>query len=263
MTTCVTSSRRRSARPSGGNAQPWHFLVVRDARQRARLGELYREAWWAKRRDAGIHGPQDIDPADAVAQSAMRLADEIGQAPLIVLVCATAPGAATAASVIPATQNLLLAARALGVGATITTLHADVDDRVRSCLRSRRLRRCCTACRSATRAVASAPPTAGRSPRSPPKIAGAAARAGSDACAAAALCYRPGMCRSIKRLRTGEVPASDDEIAEAALQFVRKVSGFRKPSPANGAVFDSAVDEVAVATRRLLQSLQIGARARS
>lgn len=60
----------------------------------------------------------------------MRLADEIGQAPAIVLVLATAKGAAAAASVIPATQNLLLAARALGVGGTITTLHPVVEQRV-------------------------------------------------------------------------------------------------------------------------------------
>jgi len=69
------------------------------------------------------------------------------------------------------------------------------------------------------------------------------------------------MCRSIKTLRQGSVLASEDEVEAAALQFVRKVSGFRKPSPANAEAFDAAVDEVAVATRRLLESLRIGARA--
>ncbi len=64
------------------------------------------------------------------ARSAMALADEIGQAPVVVLVCANARGAGAMAGVIPATQNLLLAARALGVGGTITTLHAVVDERV-------------------------------------------------------------------------------------------------------------------------------------
>ncbi|HEX9530829.1 MAG TPA: DUF2277 domain-containing protein [Acidimicrobiales bacterium] len=59
------------------------------------------------------------------------------------------------------------------------------------------------------------------------------------------------MCRSIVTLR-GEEPASEDEIAAAALQFVRKVSGQRAPSRANQAVFDRAVIEVAAATRRLL-----------
>ena len=116
--------------PNGGNAQPWHFLLVTDADKRARLGELYREAWWAKRRDEGIAGPRDIPPGKSVRRSAMRLADEIGGAPAIVLVCATARGAGAAQSVIPATQNLLLAARALGIGGTITTLHAVVEERV-------------------------------------------------------------------------------------------------------------------------------------
>lgn len=69
------------------------------------------------------------------------------------------------------------------------------------------------------------------------------------------------MCRSIKTLREGSTPASDDEVEAAALQFVRKVSGFRKPSPANVAVFDAAVAEVAASTRQLLDTLRVGARA--
>jgi hypothetical protein len=68
------------------------------------------------------------------------------------------------------------------------------------------------------------------------------------------------MCRSIKVLRAGEVPASDEEIHAAALQFVRKVSGYRKPSIANQEAFDEAVDEIAEASRRLLGSLVVGAR---
>jgi nitroreductase len=120
--------------PSGGNSQPWHFLVVTDPDRRRQLGELYHEAWWAKRRDAGISGPEDIPEGNAVMSSAMRLADEIAGAPAIVLVCATGPGAGTMGSVIPATQNLLLAARALGIGGTITTLHPTVDERVRKLL---------------------------------------------------------------------------------------------------------------------------------
>lgn len=68
-----------------------------------------------------------------------------------------------------------------------------------------------------------------------------------------------GMCRSIKTLRRPEEPATDREIGEAALQFVRKVSGYRKPSRANEAAFERAVAEVAAASRRLLDS--VGARA--
>lgn len=120
--------------PSGGNAQPWHFLVIRDAEQRRAFGELYREAWWAKRADQGIHGPEDIAADNHTTQSAMRLAEDIGNAPAIVLVCATAQGAGAMGSVIPAVQNMLLAARALGIGGTITTLHAVVDERVKSML---------------------------------------------------------------------------------------------------------------------------------
>jgi hypothetical protein len=64
-----------------------------------------------------------------------------------------------------------------------------------------------------------------------------------------------GMCRSIKTLRTGATPASDDEITAAALQYVRKVSGYRKPSTANEAAFEEAVAEVAEASRRLLEAV--------
>ena len=63
------------------------------------------------------------------------------------------------------------------------------------------------------------------------------------------------MCRSIKTLRSADAPPSDDEVRAAALQFVRKVSGYRTPSRRNADAFDAAVDEVAGATRRLLASL--------
>jgi nitroreductase len=118
--------------PSGGNGQPWHFLVIRDAEQRRKFGELYREAWWAKRADEGIYGPEDISSATHPMESAMRLADAIGSAPTIILVCTTGQGAGTVGSVIPAVQNLLLAGRALEIGGTITTLHAVVDERVKA-----------------------------------------------------------------------------------------------------------------------------------
>jgi len=63
------------------------------------------------------------------------------------------------------------------------------------------------------------------------------------------------MCRSIKTLRTLDIPASDEDMHAAALQYVRKVSGYRKPSPANQAAFERAVEEVAVASRRLLEAV--------
>ncbi len=67
------------------------------------------------------------------------------------------------------------------------------------------------------------------------------------------------MCRSIKVLRERDIPASDDEIA-AALQYVRKISGYRAPSRANEEAFNAAVDEITFASKRLLTSLRYGAR---
>ena len=63
------------------------------------------------------------------------------------------------------------------------------------------------------------------------------------------------MCRSIKQLRNAEIPATEEEIRAAALQFVRKVSGYRKPSRANQAAFDAAVMEVSAATQKLLSEI--------
>ena len=65
------------------------------------------------------------------------------------------------------------------------------------------------------------------------------------------------MCRSIKPLRKPEGRASQEEINEAALQYIRKVSGYRKPSQANQAAFEAAVSEVAEATRKMLENLHI------
>ena len=67
------------------------------------------------------------------------------------------------------------------------------------------------------------------------------------------------MCRNIKTLANFEPPATDDEIRASALQFVRKLSGATRPSRANEAAFNRAVDEVTEAARRLIQSLEINA----
>ncbi len=63
------------------------------------------------------------------------------------------------------------------------------------------------------------------------------------------------MCRSIRTLRSPGVRAGDDEVRAAALQYVRKLAGDRQPSRRNAEAFDAAVDEVAAATRRLLDGL--------
>ena len=70
------------------------------------------------------------------------------------------------------------------------------------------------------------------------------------------------MCRNIKTLFNFEPPATEDEIRASALQFVRKVSGFNKPSQANAAAFERAVDEVSQSARKLLDSLHTAAPAR-
>ncbi len=70
------------------------------------------------------------------------------------------------------------------------------------------------------------------------------------------------MCRNIKTLFNFEPPATEDEIHASAVQFVRKLSGFNKPSQANAEAFERAVGEVAAAARRLLTSLHTHAPAR-
>ena len=71
------------------------------------------------------------------------------------------------------------------------------------------------------------------------------------------------MCRNIKTLFNFDPPVSDEEVRAASLQFVRKISGFNKPSKANEAVFLSAVDEVAAVSARLLRSLETAAAPRN
>ena len=65
------------------------------------------------------------------------------------------------------------------------------------------------------------------------------------------------MCRSIKTLRNAEVPATEEEIRAAALQCVRKISGYRKPSKVNEAAFEQAVEDVALVTQKLLENLKM------
>ena len=71
------------------------------------------------------------------------------------------------------------------------------------------------------------------------------------------------MCRNIKTLFNFDPPATDEEIRDASLQFVRKLSGFNKPSQANEATFNRAIDEVALAARNLMHSLVTNAEPRN
>ncbi len=63
------------------------------------------------------------------------------------------------------------------------------------------------------------------------------------------------MCRNIRPLHNFEPPATEEEIRASALQYVRKVSGYRKPAPVNQPAFDAAVEEVATASQRLLEAV--------
>lgn len=118
--------------PNGGNSQIARFLVVTDRDLIREYGALYREAWWAKRRDGqGWNGPEDMTADERVRFAApMRLADDMADVPCIVFALSVPPNHAE--SVLPATQNLMLAARALGIGSVPTRIHPSVEERFRA-----------------------------------------------------------------------------------------------------------------------------------
>ena len=128
--------------PSGGNRQNWSFVVVRDPAKRARLGELYREAWGELMKVpyyAGASKEPADSPAGKMLASARHLSEHLGEAPVIVIACvALDPGVkaylTTGASIYPAVQNMMLAARALGLGSCITTIHRFRDAQVKELL---------------------------------------------------------------------------------------------------------------------------------
>jgi len=113
--------------PNGGNQQVARFLVVNDTGSIREFGRLYREAWWAKRRDEGFQGPEDLPRRYLPAAG---LADAMQDVPCVMFALAMHEGGAD--SVIPAVQNLMLAARALGIGSVPTTLHPTVMPRFRA-----------------------------------------------------------------------------------------------------------------------------------
>ena len=131
--------------PSGGNTQPWRFLVIRDAEKKRFIQERYRRGWdryvQANLR-AAAETAVPMTEAEAAARAKMigaatHLADHLHEAPVLLLVCmqprkmdlppdpeSQPPSpAALYASIFPAVQNILLACRAHGLGATLTTLH--------------------------------------------------------------------------------------------------------------------------------------------
>lgn len=121
--------------PSGANRQPWKFLVIRDADTKQRIGDFYKQSW-----DAAYGGqaspPPTIQPH--VRASAADLAENMARVPLLILVCLEHDGSPSAmgrgSSIYPAVQNMLLTARALGLGSVITTLHKRYEVEIKALL---------------------------------------------------------------------------------------------------------------------------------
>ncbi|HVC56119.1 MAG TPA: nitroreductase family protein [Stellaceae bacterium] len=115
--------------PSGGNMQRWRFLVIRDAATKATVGAYYKRAWDEQvgpRYRAGEPAPgTDRDRFLRMLGAAEHLAAHIHEAPVWIVPClqGAAPTRTAGSSIYPAIQNMLLAARALGLGATLTTLY--------------------------------------------------------------------------------------------------------------------------------------------
>ncbi len=126
--------------PSGGNMQRWRFLVVKDAAVKATIGAYYRRAWnetVGPRYRAGEPAPgTSRERFRRMIDAAQHLADHIHEAPVWIVPCmgGANPTRTSGSSVYPAVQNMLLAARALGLGATLTTLYLSFEKEVDAAL---------------------------------------------------------------------------------------------------------------------------------
>ncbi len=117
---------------TGGNAQPVRWMVVRDAEKRRRLGAIYRDCWLPVRE---LYASAESRPGmDRVLSSADHLGEHMGDAPVIILPCSKGEPGQAESSVFPGVQNLFLAARALGLGTTLTTVHRMQEEAVRAVL---------------------------------------------------------------------------------------------------------------------------------
>lgn len=126
--------------PSGGNSQPWEFVVVTDPDLINKIGTIYRELW------LGARGDRPAPGESSVYRAARYLANHFHEVPAMVLVCVDhsrtagySPGEAIergrqASSIWLAVQNLFLAARALGLGTRLTTTHIRREDEVKALL---------------------------------------------------------------------------------------------------------------------------------
>lgn len=130
--------------PSGSNRQPFRFVVLRDgstAREaKALLGGAFRQMWAAKRAHDGYEdgtGIEDGSPKARMARTMQHFVDRFEATPVVVLPCLVRyrdPNPGEGASIYPACQNLLLAARALGYGGVMTTWHGVVEAELRALL---------------------------------------------------------------------------------------------------------------------------------
>ncbi len=120
--------------PSGANQQNWKFIIIRDPAIKHPIGEYYRRAW-----EAAYDGPTSPSPIEhRVRASAAELAENIAEVPVLILACIEHDGSpdtmSRGSSIYPAVQNLLLAARGLGLGSVITTLHKRFEQEVKALL---------------------------------------------------------------------------------------------------------------------------------
>ena len=119
--------------PSGGNSQPWRFLVIRDAESKRVIGEYYKRAWDA------AYGAQSTSTLQShVRTSAANLAEHMAEVPVLIMACIQHDGSpgtmGRGSSIFPAVQNLLLAARGLGLGSVITSLHKRFEQEIKELL---------------------------------------------------------------------------------------------------------------------------------
>ena len=117
---------------TGGNSQPVRWMVVRDAEKRRQLGDIYRECWQSVR---GFYAKAEQTPTTTrMLGSADHLGEHMGEASALILPCSKGEPGQAESSVFPGVQNLFLAARALGLGTTLTTVHRFQEDKVREVL---------------------------------------------------------------------------------------------------------------------------------
>jgi nitroreductase len=126
--------------PSGGNMQRWRFLVVRDPQVKRTVGALYKRAWdevVSPRYRSGTPAPgTGTERFGRMLDAAQYLADHIHEAPVWIVPCMEGanPTRIAGSSIYPAVQNMLLAARALGLGATLTTLYLNFEKEAEAAL---------------------------------------------------------------------------------------------------------------------------------